>query len=270
MFGRRQWQIIAEALTAPRAALEIATTVGVSPTTVHRVISLYNRKGVAAVETPGKGGRRHQYLTAEQERTFLQPFVARAVQGEVATIAEIHHAFEERVGHKVAASTTYRLLDRQGWKKPGGGAKASSHPSQIPENAPAQETTVALPTRRKPLSLPRTAQRERSSRSHPSDLTDAEWAILDPLIPPAREGGRPRTTEMRDILNAIFSVDRTGCECASVAARFSSVVHGLELLPQVARRRNEGLASLPPCANRSVSSKAVSRRPARRLLTVNP
>lgn len=208
-FRRRQWQIIAEALRAPRAASEIATTVGVSPTTVHRVISLYNRKGVAAVETPGKGGRRHQYLTVEQEHTFLQPFVARAARGEAATIAEIHHAFEERVGHPVDDSTVYRLLNRQGWKKPGGGTKARSRPTQIPENPPAQEAT---PTRRKRPSLPRTAQCERSSRGYPSDLTDAEWAILAPLIPPAREGGRPRTTEMRDVLDAIFYVNRTGCQ----------------------------------------------------------
>ena len=49
-------------------------------------------------------------------------------------------------------------------------------------------------------------------RDYPSDLTDAEWKILQPLIPPAKEGGRPRTTEMREVLNAIFYIDRTGCQ----------------------------------------------------------
>src|SRR5690349_5399362 len=82
-------QILFEALTAPRAAKDIAKTVGVSLTTVHRVIAVYHPGGVAAIETPGKGGRRHQYLTLEQERALLQPFVARAAQGEVATAAEI-------------------------------------------------------------------------------------------------------------------------------------------------------------------------------------
>jgi putative transposase len=49
-------------------------------------------------------------------------------------------------------------------------------------------------------------------RDYPSDLTDAEWKILQPLIPPAKEGGRPRTTDMREVLNAIFYIDRTGCQ----------------------------------------------------------
>ena len=95
---RQHWEIIYQALTAPRPAEDIARTVGVSASTIHRVIAAYNRGGVAAIETPGKGGRRHQYLTLEQERAFLQPFVTRAAQGESATAAEIHQAFEERVG----------------------------------------------------------------------------------------------------------------------------------------------------------------------------
>ena len=45
---------------------------------------------------------------------------------------------------------------------------------------------------------------------YPTDLTDAQWAILEPLIPPAKPGGRPRRMEMREIVNAIFYVTRTG------------------------------------------------------------
>ena len=37
-----------------------------------------------------------------------------------------------------------------------------------------------------------------------------EWAILEPLIPPAKPGGRPRTTDMREVVNAILYLDRTG------------------------------------------------------------
>ena len=47
-------------------------------------------------------------------------------------------------------------------------------------------------------------------QSYPSDLTDAEWCLLEPLIPPPKPGGRPRTTDMRQICNAIFYVLRTG------------------------------------------------------------
>jgi putative transposase len=45
----------------------------------------------------------------------------------------------------------------------------------------------------------------------PSDLTDAQWAHLEPLIPPADPGGRPRKTDMRAAMNAIFFLLRTGC-----------------------------------------------------------
>jgi len=98
-------------------AQEIARHTGVSVTTVCRVISTYNRVGLSAIETPGTGGRRHEYLTLEQERTFLQPFFARAETGEIATAEQIQQAFEAQVGHPVHITTIYRLLDRHGWRK---------------------------------------------------------------------------------------------------------------------------------------------------------
>src|SRR2546425_3863907 len=48
-------------------------------------------------------------------------------------------------------------------------------------------------------------------KPYASDLSDAEWAILEPLIPPAKPGGRPRSVNMRLILNGIFYVLRSGC-----------------------------------------------------------
>ena len=47
---------------------------------------------------------------------------------------------------------------------------------------------------------------------YPSDLTDDEWALIAPLIPPARRGGRKRSVVVRDVLNAIFYVLATGCQ----------------------------------------------------------
>lgn len=49
-------------------------------------------------------------------------------------------------------------------------------------------------------------------RSYPSDLTDAQWAILEPLIPAAKFGGRPRAVDMREILNAMLYINRSGCQ----------------------------------------------------------
>jgi putative transposase len=48
-------------------------------------------------------------------------------------------------------------------------------------------------------------------KRYPSDLTDAQWAVLEPWIPPPRPGGRPRKTDMREVLNAIFYLTREGC-----------------------------------------------------------
>jgi len=44
-----------------------------------------------------------------------------------------------------------------------------------------------------------------SRKPYPSDLTDAEWLVLSPLIPPAKTGGHPRTVDMREILKVYFT-----------------------------------------------------------------
>lgn len=50
-----------------------------------------------------------------------------------------------------------------------------------------------------------------SRTAYLSDLTDAQWRRIKPLIPPAKPGGRPRTVNMREILNGIWYVLRSGC-----------------------------------------------------------
>ncbi len=52
----------------------------------------------------------------------------------------------------------------------------------------------------------------RKGLRYPSDLTDAEWALVEPLLPPARRGGRPREVNMREVLNAVFYLLSTGCQ----------------------------------------------------------
>ena len=48
-------------------------------------------------------------------------------------------------------------------------------------------------------------------KPYPSDLTDAQWQELAPLLPAAKPGGRPRTVDMREVINAILYVLRSGC-----------------------------------------------------------
>jgi Putative transposase of IS4/5 family (DUF4096) len=60
-----------------------------------------------------------------------------------------------------------------------------------------------------------TEEQRRIYRREGRDLferpSDAEWARLEPMIAPARPGGRPRKTEMRAAMNAILYLLRTGC-----------------------------------------------------------
>jgi putative transposase len=49
-------------------------------------------------------------------------------------------------------------------------------------------------------------------KPYPTDLNDAEWKQLEALIPPAKPGGRKRTADMREVLNGIFYIVKTGCQ----------------------------------------------------------
>jgi putative transposase len=49
-------------------------------------------------------------------------------------------------------------------------------------------------------------------KPYPTDLSDEQWAILEPLIPPAKHGGSPRTVNMRAVVNTLFYINRTGCQ----------------------------------------------------------
>ena len=85
------------------------------------------------------------------------------------------------------------------------------------------------------------ATRRQHSRDHlryGSDLSDAEWAILAPFMPPPAKTGRPRRWAMREVTNAIFYVLRAGCAWSLLPKDFPprSTVYGWFL-----RFRREGL-----------------------------
>jgi putative transposase len=48
--------------------------------------------------------------------------------------------------------------------------------------------------------------------AYSTDLTDAQWAIIEPLIPASKHGGRPREVNMREVINTIMYLNRTGCQ----------------------------------------------------------
>src|SRR5271165_2899223 len=67
-----------------------------------------------------------------------------------------------------------------------------------------------------------------TDKLYDTDLTDAAWALIGPMLPAARRGGRPRTTNIRAVLNAIFYLLRTGCQWRLLPREFpvwSTVYH---------------------------------------------
>lgn len=63
-------------------------------------------------------------------------------------------------------------------------------------------------------------QYERLGGRYASDLTDEELALIEPFLPASKLGGRPRTTDLREVLNAIFYVLRTGCQWRTLPREF--------------------------------------------------
>lgn len=53
-------------------------------------------------------------------------------------------------------------------------------------------------------------------KAYPTDVSAEEWAIIEPLIPPAKRGGAPRTVNLREVWNTISYVLSTGCQWALV------------------------------------------------------
>ena len=59
-------------------------------------------------------------------------------------------------------------------------------------------------------------QYDRSKLRYPSDLTDAEWALIEPLIPAAKPGGNKRTIDERAVVDGVMYILSTGCQWAAL------------------------------------------------------
>jgi transposase len=57
---------------------------------------------------------------------------------------------------------------------------------------------------------------DRSRLRYPSDVTDAEWELIEPLIPSAKRGGNKRTVDLREVANGLMYVLSTGCQWRSI------------------------------------------------------
>lgn len=59
--------------------------------------------------------------------------------------------------------------------------------------------------------MPEAPAQSPEREAYPSDLTDAQWQLIGPLLPPAKPGGRPRTVDLREVLDALCYLSRSGC-----------------------------------------------------------
>ena len=60
------------------------------------------------------------------------------------------------------------------------------------------------------------ARYDRSHLRYPSDLTDDEWKLVEPLIPPGKRGGDKRTVIMREVVNGLMYILSTGCQWRAI------------------------------------------------------
>ncbi len=61
---------------------------------------------------------------------------------------------------------------------------------------------------------------EREAHRYASDLSDTEWCVIEPHMPPARALGRPRKTDMREVMTAILYMARSGCQWRMLPGEF--------------------------------------------------
>ena len=91
--------------------------IGRSRLTVVRLRKKFRESCAGQGSSRNWGGRRYGYMTFEQELQFLSRFFDQASEGGVLIVSEIKRAYETEVGHKVAKTSIYRMLDRHDWRK---------------------------------------------------------------------------------------------------------------------------------------------------------
>ena len=75
---------------------------------------------------------------------------------------------------------------------------------------------------------------DREGLRYASDLTDREWELIAPFLPPANAVGRPRTTDLREVVNAILYLLRSGLSVAHAADGISAALDGAALFLRLA------------------------------------
>jgi transposase len=98
---------------------QTASALGVGRATVPRLQAAFRQRSTSQVAAPSSqwGGRRHCWMTPEEERAFLEPWLKLATAGNILVVSPLRAALAERIGQPVKASVVYRMLARHGWRK---------------------------------------------------------------------------------------------------------------------------------------------------------
>lgn len=129
---------------------QTAAALGVGHATVSRLQQGFRQRCSAATAAPAPtwGGRRHSWMTFEQEQEFLAPWLKSALAGSLVVVAPVRAALAQRVGHPIKASVVYRMLARHG------GAKSRPPPATPRAVPPHSKSGKKLPAARAALLQP--------------------------------------------------------------------------------------------------------------------
>ena len=117
---------------------QVALAVGFSPVTVKKLWSQYFSGGEQALIGQGRGGRRRENLSVDEEERIVGHFFDKAKSGQVLVVNEVKATYEKAVGRRVPKSTVYRMLARHGWRKI---APRPRHPKADPQKLEAFKKT---------------------------------------------------------------------------------------------------------------------------------
>jgi len=131
--------------TGQMNAKEVASFLGLSTQTVWLWIRKYNKHGPDALDGPGRGGRRWAFLTEQQERDLLKPFIKALENGKRVKAADVKKAVEQKLGKKVSLIYVYKLLERNGWTS----VIAQSHSEEEVKESTSKFQDVIHPWKRK-------------------------------------------------------------------------------------------------------------------------
>jgi len=174
-----------EARERGESIAKIARGFGVSRGTVRYWIEK------AKVGRPARGPGRPPDLTPDEQAQFREL----ALENAALTLREVLRLLEELTGKKIKEGAARQYLRRMGVRR----SRPVRSKEPTPEGEPDRTTRYRPHHRRAP-----------TPESYPSDLTDAEWELLEPVFAPDGGPGRPPSYDRRRILEAIFYIVRTG------------------------------------------------------------